>query len=70
MKRVTRSGIFHQLGYFWRLIMIFWKDEVAQRNGDILGYFLHKHIFYIFIQINSFKTWSAEGILGFKSGLM
>jgi hypothetical protein len=22
-----------KLGYFWRLIMIFWKDEVAQRNG-------------------------------------
>ena len=34
--------------YFWRLIMIFWKDEVAQRNGDILGYFLLKQIYYIF----------------------
>ncbi len=33
-------AIFHQLGYFWRFIVIFWKDEVAQRNGDILGYFL------------------------------
>jgi hypothetical protein len=41
-------AIFHQLGYFWRLIMIFWKDEVAQRNGNILGYFLQLQINYIF----------------------
>jgi hypothetical protein len=25
-------AIFCQLGYFWRLIMIFWKDVVAQNN--------------------------------------
>jgi hypothetical protein len=42
-------AIFHQLGYFWRLIMIFWEDEVAQYNGDFLGYFLFKQIYYIFI---------------------
>jgi len=29
------------LGFFWRLIMIFWKDEVAQNNG----YFLLKQIY-------------------------
>jgi hypothetical protein len=40
--------IFHQLGYFWRLIIIFWKDKVAQNNGVILGYFLFKQIYYIF----------------------
>ncbi len=40
--------IFHQLGYFWKLIMIFWKDEVAQNNSDFLGYFLFKQIYYIF----------------------
>ncbi len=32
--------------------MIFWKDEVAQNNGDFLGdflgYFLFKQIYYIF----------------------
>ncbi len=39
---------FCQLGYFWRLIMIFWKDEVAQNNGDFLGKFLLKEIYYIF----------------------
>ncbi len=39
---------FCQLGYFWRLIMIFWKDEVAQNNGNFLGYFLVKQIYYIF----------------------
>ncbi len=27
--------------------MIFWKDGVAQSNGDILGYFLFKQIYYI-----------------------
>jgi len=37
-----------KLGYFWRFIMIFWKDEVAQNNGEIFGYFLLKQIYYIF----------------------
>ncbi len=32
--------VFWPLGYVWKLIVIFWKDEVAQRNDDILGYFL------------------------------
>ncbi len=36
------------IGYFWRLIMIFWKDEVGQNNGDFLSYFLFKQIYYIF----------------------
>ncbi len=40
-------AIFHQLGYFWRLVMLFWKDEVAQIYGDILVSFLFKQIFYI-----------------------
>ncbi len=42
--------------YIWKLIMIFWKDEVTQRNGDILDYFL----------ASSFKTWFVEGILRFQ----
>jgi len=25
---------------FWKPVVTFGKDEVAQRNGDILGYFL------------------------------
>jgi len=41
-------AIFCQLGYIWRLSMIFWKDKVAQNNGDILGYFLFKQVYYIF----------------------
>ncbi len=28
--------------------MIFWKDEVAQNNGNFGGYFLFKQIYYIF----------------------
>jgi hypothetical protein len=37
--------------------------EVAQRNGDILGYFLLKHIF---TKIGTFKTWFVVGILRFQ----
>jgi hypothetical protein len=32
--------IFSQLGYFWKIIGIFLNEEDAQRNGNILGYFL------------------------------
>ncbi len=42
--RVTRLGNFCQFGLFWRLIMIFWKDEVAQNDDYILVYFLFKQI--------------------------
>ncbi len=28
--------------------LIFWKDEVAQNNGDFLGFLLFKQIYYIF----------------------
>ncbi len=27
--------------------MIFWKDEVAQNNGNYLGYIVFKQIYYI-----------------------
>ncbi len=39
-------AIFCQLGYFWRLIMIFGKDEVTKRFGLIFAYgnLLHFHI--------------------------
>jgi hypothetical protein len=36
----------HQFGHLG-LIMIIWKEDVAQSNGNILGYFL-KQIYYIF----------------------
>ncbi len=58
--------MFCQLGYFKRLIMISWKDEVAQNNGDFLGYFLLKPIYYIFTWISSFITWFVVGILRFQ----
>jgi hypothetical protein len=38
-------AIFCQSGYFWRLIMIFWKDEAAKNNVYFLGYFLFKKIY-------------------------
>ncbi len=55
-------AIFQQFGYFWRLIMILCKVEVAQNNG----YFLFKKIYYIFILRSSFKTWFVVGILRFQ----
>jgi len=36
--------------------MTFRKDEVTQRNGDTLGYFLLKHFFFIFTYISSLKV--------------
>ncbi len=39
------------LGYFWKLSMILWKDEVAKGNGNILVNFLHFHL------NKQFKTW-------------
>jgi hypothetical protein len=62
-------AIFHQLGYIWRLIIIFWKDEVAPSNDIILGYFLLKQIYYIFTQIDMFKTWFVASILRFQKWL-
>ncbi len=47
---MTSLGNFLTFGLLLGLIMIFLKDEVAQRNGDILGYFfaganlLHFHL--------------------------
>ncbi len=32
-------GILRHLGYFWKFSVLFWKDKVAQRNHEILGYF-------------------------------
>jgi len=53
--RVTRLGYFSPIGLFWKLIVMFCNVEVAQRNGNILGYFLVCQIFYIFTHINFFK---------------
>jgi hypothetical protein len=37
--------IFHPLGYFWMPIVTLWKDEVAQRNGNILNFFWQSKFF-------------------------
>jgi hypothetical protein len=44
----------------------FWKDEIAQRNGNILAYFLRKQIYYIFTSMSSFKTWFVVSNLRFQ----
>ncbi len=38
-------AIFHQFCNFWKLIVIFRKEEVTQVKDAILGYFLLKQIF-------------------------
>ncbi len=60
--RIERAGAWHRqwclsrvtiLGDFSPILLLleahdFFKDEVAQRNGNILGYFLLKQIHYFF----------------------
>ncbi len=58
-------AIFANWTTFGGSLWYFCKDEVAQRNGDILGYFLPKQIKYIFTQINSFKIWFVVRTLMF-----
>ncbi len=42
------GGFFANWATFGASLWFFWKDEVAQNNGDILGYFLFEQIYYIF----------------------
>jgi hypothetical protein len=35
--------------------VIFWKFEVAQRKGNILGNFLFEQLFYSFTKVSNFK---------------
>ncbi len=44
----------------------FWKNEIAQSNDTILGYFLFKQIYYIFTYTGIFKTWLVVNILRFQ----
>jgi hypothetical protein len=39
--------------------------DVAQRNCDILGYFLFKQIYYNLTYISCLKTWFVVGIFRF-----
>jgi hypothetical protein len=41
-------------------------EELAQRNGNIVGYFLFNQYFHIFNSISSFKTWFVASILRFQ----
>ncbi len=51
--RVTRLGNLLPIG----LLLEDHYDEVAQRNGDILGYFLFKQTYYILTETSCFKIW-------------
>ncbi len=64
--RVTKLGSFIKIGLLFKLTVIFWKDEVSPKNGNIFGYFSFNQFFYIFTVISSFKTRFAIGILKFQ----
>jgi hypothetical protein len=64
--RVIRLGNFSPIGLLFEAQYDFWKDEVAPNNGNILGQFLFKFVYYIFTHISSFKKWFAVGILRFQ----
>jgi hypothetical protein len=55
MLRVTRLGDFSPIGLLLEAHDDFEKDEIAQRNGNILGFFLLKQIYKIFPQIGNLK---------------
>ncbi len=60
--------IFHQLGYFWKLIVIFRKYEVAKRKSNILGYFLPKQFVLHFHRNTQFQKWFVVSILRYQRG--
>jgi len=60
------GDFFCQLGYFWKPIVTFCKDEVTQRNGDILGYFLLMQFFLHFHLNKQFQTVVCCGHLRFQ----
>jgi hypothetical protein len=45
INRVTSLG---NLGYFWKFILIFWKDKITQRSCKIFGYFFVLTFFHNF----------------------
>jgi hypothetical protein len=47
-KQGDQIGNFLPSGLLLEVHYDFWKDEVAQNNGNILGYFLFWQIYYIF----------------------
>jgi len=62
-----------QIGWFfanWATfggsLWFFERMKEPKNNGDFLGYFLFKQIYYIFTKISSFKTWFVVGILRFQ----
>ncbi len=69
---MTRLGEFLLIGLLLEArCSLFYKDEVAQRKGDILGFLVLKHFFLHFHPNMQFRTWVVEGIVRFQmcSGL-
>jgi hypothetical protein len=63
---VTGLGNFWPIGLLLKAYYIFGKDEVAQSNGNILGHFWFKQIYYILTKIGTSKTLSVVSILKFQ----
>ncbi len=63
IKQGDQIGLFFcQFGYFWMPIVTFWKEEVAQDNGDILDYFLLWHFLHLHLN-KHFQNMVCWGIL-------
>ncbi len=71
-KKLTMACV--QGGQIWGMLwssVILWKDEVVQRNVDILGSFGLQQFFLLFTFISSFQnSISFRNFWGFKSDLM
>ncbi len=52
------SSIFCQFGYFLKLVVIFWKEEIVTQNGDILDYFLLQLFLCIHLNVQFRNTFS------------
>jgi hypothetical protein len=55
------------LGNFWKFIEIFPKDEVARRNGNILGYFFAQVNLLHFHLNKQFQNMAYLGVFRFQN---
>jgi hypothetical protein len=66
MSRVTRFDNFSSIGLLFESNWDFLREEVAQRNGNILGYFLHMEFLHFVLN----NLVSKHGLLRVLKGLM
>jgi hypothetical protein len=58
---------FCELGFFWMSMVTFWKDEVAQRNGNIWATFFSSIFSFLHFHLNKqFQSRISRGIFRFQ----